>query len=714
MKKAWTYLVLFSMLAAWLIPMASAVSPGNAAEAVEESYLLDDFDDAVWQQYSVDLIGGNWWNRVSPLSDLSYFGKKSGAIAWNASAGSGGTGGLVITPDWSGAAEDGPVMQMGIFAVSGTNRYASDSDGAVRRDEILEKWKTAKDLRFYMDNRTGQDAWVSFGLTVTQGATTFPLAISYGAYLLDEAGNKTVPNFAVLGNRFLIVPPDYQGYVVVPSTVSMDGMDPSCGMTVDSFYLDTVKNAGITSGSMMELAASISNFQLDIRCMQGLGVANPDKTLVLDDFSLSMVDGYGMAQPELLGDLNGDRIVDAQDLMEMKAGILEQRLWDSGSMKNGDINGDMTLDVRDLVLLKKTLAGLMQLNVKEYLSYQPDTWLAPIWEGNVMYNETLMFVEDSDGSLPDAPLLYEPLRILSVRSFDLKEEYTAGVDYTVVNGQIRLTENSRIPRWKYQDYYPAQGEIECTKGGYLAYGEYDTFFKTQVAVTYLHNDVWRGVKPAYAGSVLPHTIQKLKNKEPLRIVFYGDSVVEGCNASSKYGAAPYTPMWTDMTAQELGRAYGTNAITYVNTAVGGKDAFWGLENVEERVNAYNPDLVFLRFGPNDAYFGVTKAEFKDRLQQMINKVRAKNPSAEFILVSPMQSNLEAKGFGANEDQFDQAVMELADENTGCASVPIYQMQQTLQSRKRYYDFTGNNVNHPNDFFIRLHTQVICSLLIENR
>ena len=34
-------------------------------------------------------------------------------------------------------------------------------------------------------------------------------------------------------------------------------------------------------------------------------------------------------------------------------------------------------------------------------------------------------------------------------------------------------------------------------------------------------------------------------------------------------------------------------------------------------------------------------------------------------------------------------------------------------KKRFFDMTANNVNHPNDFLVRAQAQNVLSLLIEN-
>ena len=67
-----------------------------------------------------------------------------------------------------------------------------------------------------------------------------------------------------------------------------------------------------------------------------------------------------------------------------------------------------------------------------YDKYDLDSYMSPIWSGNVVHNETVMFVGIDD----KASLLYDADRIFSVRSYDLSVEYVEGVDYDYVDGKL--------------------------------------------------------------------------------------------------------------------------------------------------------------------------------------------------------------------------------------------------------------------------------------
>jgi len=349
--------------------------------------------------------------------------------------------------------------------------------------------------------------------------------------------------------------------------------------------------------------------------------------------------------------------------------------------------------------------------VLTYDRYTLEAYMQPVWQGDIVYNETLMFIEDENGNAPPAPLLYSPTEVLSVRSFDLSTEFIPGEDYTVNgDGCIVLTQNSRITKWSYLQYYPQAaitgGTFDKTGGGFIAFGEGDTFFKTQVAVTYRHAGRWAGPVPGNNGTRLEKTLQKLESGEELTIIYYGDSITTGANSSNTQ--APYAPIWTSLVTQSLSAKYNNPNITEVNTAVGGTNAEWGAKNAKTLVAAYRPDLVVIAFGMNDARTSNTKYAYN--IGRIICAARKVNRDAEFILVSPMQPNKEVKGFYGNQQQFECVLKQFECFDSGIAVAPVWSMHTTILESKRYYDMTGNNVNHPNDFLARVYAQTVAALL----
>ena len=355
----------------------------------------------------------------------------------------------------------------------------------------------------------------------------------------------------------------------------------------------------------------------------------------------------------------------------------------------------------------------------EYTKYNLDTYLTPVWKNKVVYNESIMFFPNAKTKEYDpAPLLYTPTKVLSVRSSDLKTEFKEGVDYVVENGKIKLTKNSSIYKWDYNDYYLQNtasvpiGSVRAP-GRYIRYASGNEYAEMQLAVTYEHNGSWSGAVPKYAGSTLKNTISKLKGKKALNIVYYGDSIMTGCEATATHNMDPFMPIFTEMITAKLKKTYNYNNINQFNTAVGGWTVNDGVADVHARVTEHNPDLVVIGFGMNIPSKDSSVAKYEESIRNMIKDVRAKNPNAEFILVSTTLPNPDCNGWTSLQPVYKTALESIAKDTTGVALVPMTDIHQYLLTKKRYDDMNGNGVNHPNDFLARIYGQAIAQCLIEN-
>ncbi len=390
-------------------------------------------------------------------------------------------------------------------------------------------------------------------------------------------------------------------------------------------------------------------------------------------------------------------------------------------------------------------------SVGTYDKYDLDTYMKPVWDGKVVHNETVMFV----GMYDEVPLLYTPDKIISVRSYDLTIEYVDGVDYALKDGKLVLLEGTRIPVCPLETYYSVhngnpylstmyKGQVTQTM-----FGEGDTMTRWQVAVTYKHSDKWDGVYVHSYDHRYDDLIKKLENGEDVSIFFYGDSITAGANASNN--KAPYTPPWSVMFCQYIAKqygytvkyvntasdpsltngtpaaggaredsVYGTNGIiTYVNSAVGGWSTKQGLDNfpvyIKPYIQKYGCDLFVLAFGMNNA--GSTAETVCDLLKQITDKIVARAPEADILLVSPMIPNPEAVRnpedtffCNGNQPTFEAEMIPLAEKinksGTDCALAPMTSVSKYIHAQKRFRDSTGNNVNHPNDFIVRVYAQTL--------
>lgn len=386
-------------------------------------------------------------------------------------------------------------------------------------------------------------------------------------------------------------------------------------------------------------------------------------------------------------------------------------------------------------------------DILKYDAFDLNTYMTPIWDGRVVYNETVMFVGMND----KASLLYTPDEILSVTSYDLKTTYEKGKDYDVVDGQLVLLEGTRIPVISFDKYYfeqpvpnmPAQLEVKVDgKRYYVYWGEGTVMTQWQVAVTYVHDQYWEGFVPETSDQ-FAKLIAKMEAGEDVTMMFYGDSITFGASSSAGANVSPYMPPYTQLFTQYLAQKYGytikyvnsrltgtapvpatdtvfgTNGtITYINTAVGGWTSADGFNNFEQYVtpfvNEYGCDFFLLAFGMNDA--GNSPKNEQKAIKKIADELYALKPEAEMLLVATMIPNPEAtNGWYGNQHRFETVFESLAksyvEEGKSCAVAKMTSMSQRILENKRFRDHTGNNINHPNDFLGRLYAQVVFETVI---
>lgn len=349
-------------------------------------------------------------------------------------------------------------------------------------------------------------------------------------------------------------------------------------------------------------------------------------------------------------------------------------------------------------------------------------YMQPIWQGRTVHHESIMLLEDPDGHIPDVPLLYRADDIYRVRSADLQTDYIPDIDFRLVDGRLFVPPLSTLPRTRYDSYYlkekieghcfplnPAVGRGRGRGSGYIAFGEGATFHQKQLAVTYTHHDTFPGEIPSYQGSLLPRTIARLQQPDSLHVLVYGDSIATGANASGRSKAAPFMPGWFDLLVETLRTTYNHPSIQLTNTSVGGTASRWGADQAQARAARHKPDLAIIGFGMNDGSGRVRPEDYLVNIQLIMDRIRAAQPECEFILIATMLPNIEVSTFWGVQKDYRPGL--LAMQGNGVAVADMTAMHGALLQRKRYYDMTGNNVNHPNDFLARVYAQVLAAMLI---
>jgi lysophospholipase L1-like esterase len=321
--------------------------------------------------------------------------------------------------------------------------------------------------------------------------------------------------------------------------------------------------------------------------------------------------------------------------------------------------------------------------------------MQPFWQGKTVYNETvLMFSEN--GQPATGRLMFHPSRILSVENYGLTTNYIVGTDYTLEGRNLIRTPSSRMTRVKDTDL--KQGELSWNE----LTGE-------QVAVTYEHDDAWNGPVQGFVGDSLPHTMKKLRAHAPLRVVAYGDSITHGIGSSRLMHISPYLPPYPELFVYRLKQIYHDPAIRLFNSAQSGATSDWGARMAGRMVASLTPDLVTIAFGQND-FWSISADTFANNISNILRTVRAKNPRAEFLLISTLRFDPAYTTNALYWNSVGEYAAKLkAMAGPGVQFVDMTAISEAIYAAKKPKDCL-NDPLHPNDYLSRWYAQSLVAAL----
>lgn len=377
------------------------------------------------------------------------------------------------------------------------------------------------------------------------------------------------------------------------------------------------------------------------------------------------------------------------------------------------------------------------------LSSKLDVNIKNIFTESTIFEETMFFIDRGETK----NLLFSADSIIKVTSYDRKTVYAEGRDYVLDGGKLHIPKDSSIPCITSEKYYNAPGAIISVHHNGspvpVYWGEDDTMTKWQVRVTYTHSDKFSGFMQPDNSSVYERFIGKLIAGKDVTVFAYGDSITCGATSSWYCGFEPsiytysmqfvcaladlfsYTVKFVD--ASELHHQIkkppcdhvvgNRGVITYINTSVGGWRSITGVENFDKHVapfiEKHGCDLFICAFGMNDAnYTHETPAE---NAKIMVDRVLNIVPEASVALISTMLPNPISAGWYANQQYQEPHLMTLSENyraaNVPCATVQMTSVSRAVLEHKEFLDYTGNNINHPNDFFIRVYAGALLQSVI---
>lgn len=361
----------------------------------------------------------------------------------------------------------------------------------------------------------------------------------------------------------------------------------------------------------------------------------------------------------------------------------------------------------------------------------------------VVFEETVFFIDRGETKR----LLFLADSIVKVTSYDRKIVYEEGRDYRLVDGKLHIPENSSIPCITTEKYYNVSDSIVsiCHNGSQVPvyWGEDNTMTQWQIRVTYTHSDSFDGFVQPDNSRAYEKFIGKLISGEDVTVIAYGDSITCGATSSWYCGLEPHIYTYSMQFACALADVFGytvkfvdaselhpqikkppcdyvggdRGTIMYINTSVGGWRSITGVENYDRHVapfvEKHGCDLFICAFGMNDsAYTPQTPAE---NAKIMIDKTLALSADASIALISTMVPNPISVGWYANQRYQEPHLMDLAqqyrEDGIPCEVVQMTSVSQAVLKYKEFVDCSGNNINHPNDFFIRIYANALLQSVI---
>ncbi len=145
------------------------------------------------------------------------------------------------------------------------------------------------------------------------------------------------------------------------------------------------------------------------------------------------------------------------------------------------------------------------------------------------------------------------------------------------------------------------------------------------------------------------TRQDLEAGSNATIVAFGDSITAGFAVRRGFPS-----FWRERLQQKFPEA----KVEMINSGISGDTSQDGLARLDWAVLSYEPDLITINFGINDAVLDISLDEFKTNLIKMIRRIRS-GPGSEILLLSSQP--LETPPYDRIVQDYYRAVEDVARE-----------------------------------------------------
>lgn len=218
--------------------------------------------------------------------------------------------------------------------------------------------------------------------------------------------------------------------------------------------------------------------------------------------------------------------------------------------------------------------------------------------------------------------------------------------------------------------------------------------------------------PAVAETLLPKTMDKLRQGIPVRILAWGDSVTDG-----SYLAQVARGRWQEQFVDRLQSRFPNAKIELITEAWGGRNTSSYLEeppgsvhNYKEKVLAQKPDLIVSEF-VNDA--GLNPEQVEQRYAQLLSDFQA--IKAEWIVLTPHYVRPDWMGLTSERDCDDdprpyvKGLRQFAAKHSVALADASLRFGRLWRQGIPYNTLMLNSINHPDARGMKLFADAIMEL-----
>ncbi len=418
-----------------------------------------------------------------------------------------------------------------------------------------------------------------------------------------------------------------------------------------------------------------------------------------------------------------------------------------GETLTTDSNGYYSIEIKDDASLSVTSTGQtaaqshapgVGLNGEDLTTYNQEVYSSPIWEGDTVYHEAVMFAkgklqnegENGGDAIVDQTtktLLYPVEDVISIRSANLKTWYVKGVDFDIVDGKLVWLEGGKIPL--YDGYFTVdqstsdattddalytEGRVASTyttseTNGLVIMND-SNHEKYTVYVTYRHSTEWaegegyQPIAPEAQGNDLSKLYAKLASGEDIDVMVFGASTATGCSstgANMNYnllnsldkvqerssGSGIKAPTFFEQATAGLVAKYGAgNQINYHNIALGGYTSAWALRDTN--TDNISTDVDVEANGKTRLEDRVAALEAYYREQGTLGAEESLSPDLIFIKFAGNESSVDDVTYKTRIEQ----IITIFRETLGYTNASIILMSGKVNNQRTYlYNLTDNYI-----------------------